>query len=644
MQCYSELVPPSGVTDALALPFTSADARNLIVARTSLLQVYTYKQVNNGHDTKLVLVDEFSLSGTISSLARVSVSSSKSGGDAVLVALRDAKLSLIEWDPLQHSISTVSIHYYEQHDLSRSPWLPDLKDCPSHLTVDPSSRCAAFNFGVSNLAIIPFRQSGDDLNMDDIDDIEEEKPITTQREGDDGHTNGHPAPYLPSFVLPLTVLDPGLLHPIDIAFLHEYREPTIGILYSTAARSANMAFDRKDVTMYAVYTLDLEQKASTTLQSIQKLPNDLYKVMALPAPVGGSLLIGDNELVHVDQGGKTNAIGVNEFAKEASGFPMGDHSEYRMRLEGCQLAQLASTSGDMLLILASGEVATLSFRLDGRSVSGLSLQRLDSDNISSIFKGRVSATAHLGLGRLFIASEELDSLLISTTKKTAQLKKQGSRAPQQSNGTGEQDGDDDYMDEDEDEDDLYADLNINGTSITNAILGSNFRVLDRLPVIASLRDVTFGKAVKRKREDEDDQPKLPGRLDLVAACGQGRGGSLAFFSRELEPRITKRIKQDNVNGVWSFTAQKKAGTTKAGTNPSYHDHVILSHLSPNGTFECTLWASKDGSLHPKEGTDFDTSIGPTIAVGRIDSHGLTVQVSPTEIRIYNSGMSTRFAF
>src|SRR5256885_14099325 len=122
MQCYTELIPPSGVTHAVSLPFTSPTASNLVVARTSLLQIFTQKQVNNGHDTKLVLVAEYSLSGTVTSLGRVKILNSKCGGEAVLVALRDAKLSLIEWDPDQHAISTISIHYYESEDRQSCPW------------------------------------------------------------------------------------------------------------------------------------------------------------------------------------------------------------------------------------------------------------------------------------------------------------------------------------------------------------------------------------------------------------------------------------------------------------------------------------------------------------------------------------------
>lgn len=46
MQCYSELTPPTAVTHSLVLPFTSAQSSNLVVARASLLQIFTTTTVS----------------------------------------------------------------------------------------------------------------------------------------------------------------------------------------------------------------------------------------------------------------------------------------------------------------------------------------------------------------------------------------------------------------------------------------------------------------------------------------------------------------------------------------------------------------------------------------------------------------------
>src|SRR3954463_2848516 len=113
MQCYTELTPPTAVTHSLSLPFLSANSKNLVVAKASLLQIFTFKTTtvdlsissatdpkseqdapiidHRFHDedgleasflgvdsvlqrselaqtTKLVLVAEYTLSGTVTSL------------------------------------------------------------------------------------------------------------------------------------------------------------------------------------------------------------------------------------------------------------------------------------------------------------------------------------------------------------------------------------------------------------------------------------------------------------------------------------------------------------------------------------------------------------------------------------------------
>ncbi|EXJ66921.1 uncharacterized protein A1O5_10116 [Cladophialophora psammophila CBS 110553] len=647
MQCYSELIPPSGVTHALSLSFTSPNADNLIIARTSLLQVFQCKPVSAGQETRLVLIAEYSLAGTVTALGRLKIADSKSGGDVLLIALRDAKLSLVEWDAELHSISTLSIHFYEHHDLQSAPWEPDLADCVSRLTIDPSSRCAAFNFGVSNLAIIPFHQAGDDLAIDDLDDLDgEDKEKSLHPEQIDGHAHGRQTPYGPSFVLPLTVLDPGLLHPVDTAFLYEYRDPTIGILYSTAARSSNMSPERRDVTIYAVYALDLDQKASTTLQSVQKLPNDLYRIIALPLPVGGALLVGGNELIHIDQGGKSSAMAVNEFAKEASAFPMADHSEARLKLEGCQVEHLGNANGDMMIILKSGELAHLTFRMDGRSVSGMTLRRLGEAQTQSLFMGAASCTANLGTNRLFIGSEEADSILLSTDKKAPQLKRIRSRAQIQANEIDTQEEDDEEDGED-DEDDLYAEI-IGGHNghLSSDLSGHNFRPLDRLACLAPINDIALGNLGKRKRDDADELDQAgPRERELVCAYGRGKAGGIAFIRRQLEPKVTRRIKYEDAIGVWCISSSGKSqNDTEKHAESRFDNLVLVSQVTPDGAGRSSLFSLVDDNLVPMTDSDFDESAGSTISVFRLDTTNHTVQVLPTEVRVYdvNFGLSQIF--
>lgn len=670
MQCYTELLPPTGVTHALTVPFLSATAKNLVVVRTSLLQIFSLRSVTRRVDTgvpdngssqqdqsettKLILEREYTLPGIVTDLHRVKILNSKSGGEAILLSVRNAKLSLIEWDPERHGISTISIHYYERDDLTRSPWVPDLSSCGSILSVDPSSRCAVFNFGIRNLAIIPFHQPGDDLAMDgyDSDHVEQHLDHGMTDVGEKAKPESHQTPYASSFVLPLTALEPSLLHPISLAFLYEYREPTFGILYSQIATSNALLHERRDIVFYAVFTLDLEQRASTTLLSVSRLPSDLFKVIALPPPVGGALLIGSNELVHVDQAGKTNAVGVNEFSRVISTFSMADQSNLGLRLEGCAVERLGGSTGDLLLVLSSGDMALVNFRLDGRSVSGISVHRLPPHAGGGLMKSTASCSTCLGNGRLFFGSEDADSILLEWWPSASGLKKHrqkaGAIAGDLVDVSDEEGSDDDVY-----EDDLYStgpETSVNGCRPSGETSASglyNFRINDTLTNIGPLRDFTLGKSSTDIEDKGRDVGSVPTELEIVASRSSDSAGGLVAMKREIDPRTILSMNTDSVDCIWSASvAQKEASLSSAAErvkSGEVRHYLILSKLRDADKEESEVFHVDGHDLKPFKAPDFNPNEDTTVDVGTMTGASRVVQVLKSEVRSYDTSefQSTR---
>ena len=682
MQCYTELTPPTAVTHSLALPFLSASANNLVIARTSLLQIFSLKSVvtnisddpsrndqipsqnqrdeANGphssiphsatakgdrlHTTKLVLVAQFELAGTVISLARVKILKSKSGGEALLVALRDAKLSLVEWDPERSSISTISIHYYEREDLLSSLWDPDLGSCVNYLSVDPSSRCAALKFGVRHLAIIPFHQVGDDLIMDDYDsELDGERPDRKQsisKPAADGGLDDK-TPYAASFVLSLLALDPSLSHPIHLCFLYEYRDPTFGILYSQGATSSGLLHERRDNVSYAVYTLDLEQRASTTLSSVSNLPYDLFAVIPLSRLVGGALLVGGNEIIHVDQSGKTNGVAVNDFAKQSTALAMLDQSDLNMRLENCVVKQLGLDNSDLLIILNTGDLAILSFKVDGRSVSGLSIRRAKATDGGNTIHAGPSCASLVGRNRMFIGSENSDSLVLGWSRKSDRLKRKPSRTQMDT------DGDDDEVDIDEeideDEDDLYAETKPETKRPEHTPLASDadaeedyaFRLHDSMVNYGPMTDVAI-----RLLPATETNPvsKAQSNTEILTASGRGGAGGLTMFQRGITTTQVDQPKIQNARGVWSICTKR---SQEDGHGGGYDKYVVTSITNDTGDEKSAVYSinSYDGDFAELLETDFDAGAGATIEVGTLNGGTKMIQVLPSELRSYDQGES-----
>ncbi|RMY22713.1 hypothetical protein D0867_02531 [Hortaea werneckii] len=647
MQCYTELIPPSAVTHAVSLQFLGPHVNNLVVAKTSLLQIFAHKHViqttaNGGNDgsTKLALLGEYSLAGTVTALQPVKISTSRTGGAALLVAFKDAKLSLIEWDPENYRINTVSIHYYEGENIITQPFGPTIGESESILTVDPGSRCAALKFGQRHLAILPFRQAGDEVaeeveNGLDTDMAEpqgsELRRTTTNAEAEE---ETKPTPYKSSFVLPLTMLDPALTHPVDVAFLHEYREPTFGILSSSQEPSCALLEERRDCLTYTVFTLDLEQRASTNLISVSKLPTDLEHVIPLALPVGGALLVGTNELVHIDQSGKTNAVAVNEYARQASSLNMADQSDLGMKLEGCELEVIDSTTGDMLLVQGNGNLAILTFKLVGRNIAGMTVVPVTHERGGYHNASAPSSVAVMSSHSVFIGSEDGDSALLGWTKDTSGLSRKRSHAQM----VGEENAIDEVEDaEDMDDDDLYAPTNeiVKRTaSATSQSAGEDaasyhFHVQDELQSLAPINKTCFGRKPSPGGE----------KLELLAGVGRGNASRAAFLSREIVPQQLRSTHFSNAKA--SFTAGVRSKEVAASATEARDNLLFVFNGSETMVYNITEPSAMDQSEEDSNNlyterreTEFESE-GETIAIGTLGNGTRLVQGRRTELRTYD---------
>ncbi|KAF5020949.1 hypothetical protein F66182_7030 [Fusarium sp. NRRL 66182] len=695
MQAYTELAAPSAVTHSLTISLTSATATNLVVAKGSLLQIFTTKTISAEFDaqnqsaqankpepefdhrandddglessflgggesmlvrtdrtsnTKLVLVAELPLAGTVTGLAKIKTTHSKVGGEALLLAYKAAKMCMAVWDPDKNTLETISIHYYEKEELHGAPWEVSFDEYVTCLEADPSSRCAAFQFGSRNLAILPFRQTEEDLEMDDWDeDLDGPRPVKESTRVANGDGDTLEAAYTPSFVLRLPLLDPSLLHPVHFAFLHEYREPTFGILSSSQERAHSLG--QKDHLTYKVFTLDLQQRASTTILSVTDLPRDLYKIVPLPAPVGGALLVGENELIHIDQSGKANGVAVNSMARQITSFSLTDQADLDLRLEHCVVEQLYIENGELLLILNDGRLGIISFRIDGRTVSGLTVKMVPDENGGNLIKARASTTSKLGKNAFFVGSETGDSAVLGWTRKMGQEKR---RKPRLVDADIALDVDElDLEDEDDEDDDLYGTESaaakpaqaLNGSGRSGEL---SFRIHDTLLSIAPIKDLTPGKAAFLPGSEEETLSQgVVSDLHLACVVGRGKAGSLAILNRHIQPRIVGRFEFPEARGFWTMSVKKpipKALGGNAAMGNEYetleqHDkYMIVAKVDLDGYETSDVYALTAAGFETLKDTEFDPAAGFTVEAGTMGKQMRIIQVLKSEVRSYDGDL------
>ncbi|KAJ4114805.1 mRNA cleavage and polyadenylation factor subunit [Fusarium equiseti] len=693
MQAYTELAAPSAVTHSLTVSLTSATANNLVVAKGSLLQIFTTKTIaaefdpenqpvqptkpepefdhrandddglessflggetmivktDRTNNTKLVLVAELPLSGTITGLAKIKTKHSKCGGEALLLAYKAAKLCMAVWDPEKSTLETISIHYYEKEELQGAPWEVSFDEYVNYLQADPGSRCAAFQFGSRNLAILPFRQAEEDLEMDDWDeDLDGPRPVKETATVANGDSDTLEPPYTPSFVLRLPLLDPSLLHPVHFAFLHEYREPTFGILSSSQEPAHSLG--QKDHLTYKVFTLDLQQRASTTILSVTDLPRDLFQILALPAPVGGALLIGENELIHVDQSGKANGVAVNSMARQITSFSLTDQADLNLRLEHCVIEQLQIENGELLLVLNDGQLAIVSFLIDGRTVSGLSVKMVADESGGNIVKARASTATKLGKNSFFVGSETGDSVVLGWTRKMGQEKR---RKPRLIDADIALDVDElDLEDDDDEDDDLYGTESA-AAKPTPVLSGGrsgelSFRIHDTLLSIAPIKDLTAGKASFLPDSEESTLSEgVVSDLHLACIVGRGKAGSMAILNRNIQPKVIGRFEFPEARGFWTMSVKKPlpkalGGNATVGDEyETYQQHdkfMIVAKVDLDGYETSDVYALTGAGFETLKDTEFDPAAGITVEAGTMGKQMRIIQVLKSEVRSYDGDL------
>uniref|UniRef100_A0A8C3MBX0 Cleavage and polyadenylation specificity factor subunit 1 n=1 Tax=Geospiza parvula TaxID=87175 RepID=A0A8C3MBX0_GEOPR len=328
---YKQTHPPTGLEFSLYCHFFSAAERNLVVAGTSQLFVYRLNHEpeapgkgdrngeGKGQREKLELLGSFSFFGNVMSMASVQLAGAKR--DALLLSFKDAKLSVVEYDPGTHDLKTLSLHYFEEPEL-RDGFVQNVHTpC---VRVDPDGRCAVMLIYGTRLVVLPFRRDS----------------LADEHEGLVGE--GQKSSFLPSYIIDVRELDEKLLNIIDMQFLHGYYEPTLLILFEPNQTWPGRVAVRQDTCSIVAISLNILQRVHPVIWSLSSLPFDCTQALPVPKPIG-----------HLTCG--------------TTVFPLRIQEGVRMTLD---CAQATFISYDKMVIsLKGGEIYVLTLITDGmRSV------------------------------------------------------------------------------------------------------------------------------------------------------------------------------------------------------------------------------------------------------------------------------------
>ncbi|GFS30200.1 cleavage and polyadenylation specificity factor subunit 1 [Nephila pilipes] len=629
--------PPTAVEHCLYCNFYNSWEQNLLIAGASVLRIYrlvpeTELPVTGEPKLKLECVQVFTLFGNVMSMKAVRLTNSPR--DALLLSFKDAKLSLVEYDPCTHDLKTLSLHYFEEEDMragaNHHPFVPEVR-------IDPDGRCAAMVVYERSIIILPFRK----------DNITEEQEVAP---GIAHIASGVKGPVLASYTIKFSDIDEKVNNIKDLQFLQGYYEPTLLLLYEPLRTWPGRIAVRQDTCAILALSLNINQRVHPVIWTVSGLPYDCLYAMAVPKPIGGVLLVAVNSLLYLNQSVPPYGVSLNSFTDFSTAFPLKPQDGIRMSLD-CSSA--AFISYDKLVIsLKGGELYVLTLFNDGmRSVRGFNFDRAASSVITTCMcvcdEGYLFLGSRLGNSLLLRYTEKPDNNILEIKREPNTVGKNSEDQVDETNGESAAkkarlDNMDDWMASDvaliEDPEELEVYGNLEQTA--KLVTSYTFEVCDSLLNIGPCGKICMGEPAFLSEEFSGNPDH---DLELVTTSGYGKNGALSVLQRSVRPQVVTTFELPGCVDMWTVVGQISDSENPEEKMPDMTEESneeAQNKQSLQNSHAFLILSRTDSSMILQTGQEINeldhsgfSTQAPTVFAGNLGGNRFIVQVSQMGVRL-----------
>ncbi|KAJ4706167.1 Cleavage and polyadenylation specificity factor subunit 1 [Melia azedarach] len=610
---------------------------NLVATAANILEIYVIRvqeegsrESKNSGDTKrrvlmdgvssasLELVCHYRLDGNVESMAILS----KGGGDnsrrrdSIILAFEDAKISVLEFDDSIHGLRTTSMHCFEGPE-----WLHLKRGRESFargplVKVDPQGRCASVLVYGLQMIILKAAQGGSGLVGD---------------EENFGSGGGVSARIESSYVINLRDLD--MKHVKDFIFVNGYIEPVMVILHERELTWAGRVMWKHHTCMISALSISTTLKQHPLIWSAMNLPHDAYKLLAVPSPIGGVLVVGANT-IHYHSQSASCALALNNYVVSVDSSQELPRSSFSVELDAANATWLLNDVA--LLSTKTGDLLLLTLVYDGRVV-----QRLDlSKSNPSVLTSDITT---IGSSLFFLGSRLGDSLLVQFSC--------GSGTSVLSSGMKEESGDIDgdapstkrLKSSSDALQDMVSgeELSLYGSAPNNtesAQKSFSFAVRDSLVNVGPLKDFSYGLRINADASATGISKQS--NYELVCCSGHGKNGALCVLRQSVRPEMITEVELPGCKGIWtvyhkSSRSHNADSSRMAAYDDEYHAYLIISLEARTMVLE-----TADLLTEVTESVDYYVQ-GRTIAAGNLFGRRRVVQVYERGARILDGSFMTQ---
>ena len=401
---YTPTCGPTAVGHCATAQLTRGAERSLVIARSTVLEVYSLhvvastaatparEQLEGVGEARLVPTLRSELFGRIEDLAVVRLPGA--ARDVLLLAFADAKLSIVEVDEATLALRTRAVYSFDA--------LGDGVGCieasrPPVLRAHPQGQCCAMLAHASLLVVLPLRGIGGASVA--------RGGATAAAAAAGGGAKGTAA----WWSAPLPALD--LAHARELVFLNGHVDPTALVL-AEPLQSWAATGSRANTCQLRALGVDAAARETRLVWTLDGLPYDCHTLVPLPEPPGGALVLSDSALFWANQAARY-ALALSSDARCAS-IPLRA-APLALSLRDAAIALVtpdgAASSSPLRAVLstAHGDLFVLTLRTDGRGVCAIDFLRVASSVPASTICALGDAR---GSTFIFLGSRVADSLLL----------------------------------------------------------------------------------------------------------------------------------------------------------------------------------------------------------------------------------------
>ncbi|XP_073128753.1 cleavage and polyadenylation specificity factor subunit 1 isoform X2 [Henckelia pumila] len=607
---------------------------NLITVAANVLEVYTVRiqeessNLMNSKPAKrggvlagvsgasLELVCHYRLHGNVESLGVLANGGVNEGRrrDSIMLTFRDAKISVLEFDDSLHGLRTSSMHCFEGPD-----WLHLKKgrECFSKgplAKVDPLGRCSAVLVYGLQMIVLKTAEASSGLVVED-NTFNSGPSVASRIES--------------SYIVGLQDLD--MKHVKDFIFLHGYIEPVVVILHEQELTWAGRVSWKHHTCMISALSINTTLKQHPLIWSANNLPHDAYKILAVPSPIGGVLVIAANT-IHYHSQSTSCFLALNNFAVPVDGSQEMPRPGFITELDAANATWL--TNDVAMFSTKTGELLLLTLVYDGRIVQRLEL----SKSRASVLASDITT---IGNSLFFLGSRLGDSLLVQYNSEVG--------TPTPATGAKEEVGDietdaplakrlrrspsDTLKDITNNEE-----LSLFGTGPNNAHLAQktfSFAVRDSLLNVGPLKDFSYGLRINADPNATGSAKQS--NYELVCCSGHGKNGSLSVLQQSIRPETITQESLPGCKGIWTVYHKNLRSDSLKGAayEDEYHAYLIIS--LENRTMVLQTATNLE---EVTENVDYYVQ-GSTVAAGNLFERRRVIQIFARGARILDGAFMTQ---